>query len=127
MPWFELPCGHQLEHLPLARRQRRERIVAPPLREQRRDDHRVERRAAVGDPPHRGDELLDVADPVLEQVADAFGRVGEQLHRQPELEVLREHEHADRRMVGADLERRPQPFVGVGRRQPDVDDRDVRR
>ena len=54
------------------------------------------RRAAVGHPADRADELGDVADPVLEQVADALGRVGEQLHRQAELDVLREHEHADR-------------------------------
>src|SRR4051794_6068360 len=34
--------GHQLEHLALARSQGRERVVAPPAREQGRDDDRVD-------------------------------------------------------------------------------------
>ena len=59
-----------------------------------RDDRRVERRAALGDAPHRGGELVDVGDAVLEQVADALGAVGEQLERVARLDVLREHEHA---------------------------------
>ena len=65
----------------------------------RRRDSRVD---TIWDPPRnppatrrtRGDELVDVADPVLEQVADAFGGVGEQPHRQAELDVLGEHQHA---------------------------------
>ena len=56
MPWLELPVGHQLEHLTLARRELRQRVVAPAPREQRGDDDRVERRAAGRDalaPPRR--------------------------------------------------------------------------
>ena len=64
MPWFELP-RHQLEHLALARGQLGERVVARCRDEERRDDDRVERRAAVGDPPDGGDELVHVADPSL--------------------------------------------------------------
>ena len=97
------------------------------LREEGRDDDRVERRAAVGDPSDGGDEVVDVADPVLEQVADALGRVGEQLHREAQLDVLREDEHTDRRVSRANLDRRAEPLVGVSRGQADVDDRDVGR
>ena len=65
-------------------------------------------------------------DPVLEQVADAAGAVGDQPQRERRLDVLRQDEDADRRAVlGADRLRRPEAFVGVGRRHPDVDDRDV--
>src|SRR5262249_47443620 len=46
---------------------------------------------------------------------------------QAELEVLRENEHTDRRITGADLLRCTKPFVLVRGWQADVDDRDVRR
>ena len=118
---------HQLEHLALARRQLRERIVAAPPADEPRDHLRVERGAAVRDPFHRGGELLHVGDAVLEQVADALGVSLEQLERVAGLDVLREHEHADSRVALADLLRGAEPLVGVGRRHPDVDDRDVRR
>ena len=79
------------------------------------------------DPPDRADELLDVADAVLEQVPGAFGRVGEQLHRQTQLDVLREHENAHGGMARPDLEGGAHPLVVVSRRQPDVDDGDIGR
>ena len=65
-------------------------------------------------------------DAVLEQVADALGALGEQVERVLGLDVLREDEHARAGMPLADLARGPQPLVGVRRRHPDVDDRDVR-
>ncbi len=43
---------------------------------------------------------VDVGDPVLQQVSGAISGVREQRQRQPELDVLREHEHADRRDDG---------------------------
>src|SRR5215211_9075909 len=109
------PC-HQLEHVPLARREAGEGVVAAPPRQQRRHDDRVERRAAIGDAPDRRYELLDVADPVLQQVTGAFGGLGQELHRQPELDVLREHEHTDGGMLHPDPERGPHPLVLVRRR-----------
>ena len=126
MPWFERPVA-------ISSRISRSRGVnlasgivrSLPLESERRDDDRVESRSAVGDPPDGGNELVDVSDPVLEQVSDTLGRVREQLQREAELDVLREHEHADRRVRRADLERRTHPLVSVGRRQPDVDDRDL--
>ena len=65
--------GHQLEHLALARSQLGQRVVAPAAADELRDDRRIERRAALGDAANRGRELVDVGDPVLEQVADALG------------------------------------------------------
>ena len=90
------------------------------------DDGGVERRAALGDTADGGRELVDVGDAILEQVADALGALREQLQRVAGLDVLREDEHADARVALADLLGRAQALVGVGRRHPDVHDRDVR-
>ena len=89
------------------------------------DDGRIERRAALGDAPDGRGELLHVGHAVLEQVADALGALREELHRVARLDVLGEDEHAGGRVPLADLLRRAQPFVGLGRRHPDVDDRDI--
>ena len=74
----------------------------------------------------RVDELGDVADAVLEQVADATGTVGEQLGRVAALDILAEHEDRRPGDPAAELDRRAQPLVTLGRRHPDVDHRDVR-
>ena len=65
----------------------------PPAREQLRDDLRIERGAAGRDAPHGVDEVVDVHDPVLQQVADATAAVGEQLRRVGLLDVLRDDQH----------------------------------
>src|SRR5688572_16211626 len=51
---------HELEHLALARREQVEWIVASLAAYQLAHDGGIERRAAVGDPPNRGAELLEV-------------------------------------------------------------------
>ena len=63
--------GDQAQHLALARGEAVERAVGALAREQLGDDLGVERRAAVGDAAHGVDEVVDVHDPVLEQVAQA--------------------------------------------------------
>ena len=79
----------------------------------------------VRDSTDRGDELLHVADPVLQQIADALGRIGEERQRKPDLHVLGENEDSHRRMSLADLERGLEALVVVRRRQSNVDDRHV--
>src|SRR6266851_5036702 len=69
-----VPLGDEGEDLALARRQGGQRVAAPP--EQLADDLRVNGGPAEGDAAQRGDELLNVADPVLEQVADAAAVAG---------------------------------------------------
>ena len=115
MPWFERPSAMS-SSTSRSRGELGKRVVAPVSREQRRDDDRVDRRASFRNPPDRADELLDVADAILEQVAGAVGRVGQQLHRQSDLDVLREHEHAHRGVIGADLQGGLHPLVVVCRR-----------
>ena len=50
----------------------------------------------------------------------------EQLDRVAGFRVLREHEHGCVRVLGPDLLRRSEAFVGVRRGHPNVDKRDVR-
>ena len=56
--------------------------------DQLRDERRVERGAALGDPPHRSGELVHIRHPVLEQIADSLGALGQKLHRVCGLDVL---------------------------------------
>ena len=126
IPWFERPSA-------MSSSTSRSRGVSsvrtssrPPLREQRRHDDRVDRGAALRDSLHGRDELFDVADPILEEVARTLGRVGEELHRQADLDVLREHEDSHLGVPRADRDRGLHALVAVGRREADVDDRDVR-
>jgi hypothetical protein len=119
------PLRHQPEHLQLSRRQALERPPRPATREQLRDDLGVEGGAAPGDAAHRVDEVVDVDDPVLEQIADAAAALGEQLGRVRVLDVLRDDEDRHLRNALAQLERGAQSLVAECRREPDVDDRDV--
>ena len=114
MPWFERPSAIS-SSTSLTRRELGERVVSAMPGQQCRDDDRIDRRPALRHALHCVDELRDVADPVLEQIAGAVGRVGEQLHCQAHLDVLGEHEHAHRRMAGADLQGGLHPLIVVRR------------
>ena len=118
--------GHQPEHFALARREVVERVHPAAAAEHPRDDLRVQRRSSLRDLAHGGDEVVEVGDAVLEQVADAARVLADELGRVALDEVLGEHEHADLGVVAADLERRAQAVVGEVGRHPHVDDRDVR-
>ena len=101
-------------------------LASPALRvHQPLDDLRVEGGAAARDVAQGADELVDVRDPLLEQVAEPRDAVGEQLEGVVLLDVLREHHHADRRVVGPDLLGRIDALGGVGRRHPDVGEHGV--
>jgi len=80
------------------------------------DDLGIERGAAGRDTGDRVDELADVGDPVLEQVADSAGTRPEQVGGVAGPDVLGEHQDAGAGMVAADRDRGAQPFVGVIRR-----------
>jgi hypothetical protein len=83
--------GHQLEDVPLARRECVQRVAATP-REQLGDDLGVEHRPTGGNPLQRVAEIGEGGDAVLEQVADAAAPVGEQVGRVRLLDVLRQHQ-----------------------------------
>ena len=125
MPWFDSPSA-------ISASTSRSRGVsassgsrAAPAPEHPRDDLGVERRPALRDRAHGLDEVAEVGDAVLEQVADAARVVADELGHEALDQVLGEHEHADVRLPAPDLDRRPQPVVGEVRRHPDVDHRDV--
>jgi hypothetical protein len=119
-----LSLGHLREHVALTRRQAVQRTTAPASQHAPHHD-RVERGAALGDALDRIDERRDVADALLEQVADAVRVLADQIERERLLEELRQDQ--DPRLVGpaAQLERRAQPVVLPARRHLHVDDRDV--
>ena len=66
--------GHQRQHLAFACREDRERVVASSNLDQCLHETRVDDRSARRDPPQRLDELVDVEDAALEQVADPLAR-----------------------------------------------------
>ena len=86
------------------------------------DDVWVQHGPARGHAPDRVDEGLDIADMMLEQVADALGSIGEKLARVMILQELRQHEYGDAGLSGADLTRGAQPVVGAVGRHLDVGD-----
>ena len=80
----------------------------------------------VSDAPDGVDEVGDVHHAVLQQVADTAVAVGEELGRVGLLDVLRDDE--DRRLGDPTtcLDSGPDALVAERRREPDVDDGDVR-
>ena len=119
--------GHQRQHLALALASGRR--AAP--RARRRPTSWATTSGSMTEPPRAIRRIASAkssrsSHAVLEQVADAARAVGDEPHRERRLDVLRQHEDADRRSVlGADRLGRPQALVGVGRRHPDVHDGDV--
>src|SRR5215212_6716737 len=119
------PLRHQRQHLALPRGQRCEGVVAFAPAEHVRDHLGVEDRAALTDTADGVDEAADLGDPVLEQVADAVGAIGEQLDRVALLDVLGEHEDAGSGQLRADDPGRLEALVDVRGGHADVDDGDI--
>lgn len=88
-----MALGDQCQQLPFTRGQRAQWVVPALSGEQLGDDLRIEDRPATGDPVQGVQELLDLGDPVLEQIADGAGTVREQIGRVGHLHVLAEHQH----------------------------------
>src|SRR4051812_46701135 len=114
--------GDQREHLTLARRQRLQQASLGRIPQQPRHDLGIEGGAAGGDAPERTGEVGGGRHAVLEQVPEAMRRLGEDLGRHADLDVLGEQHDAHARMTAADLVRGLDALVGLGRRHADVDD-----
>ena len=117
---FDRPSAISAEHLLLARRQPVERLVAAAGHD-RGDDLGVEDGAAGGDAAYAVDELGDVGDAVLEQVADRALAAGQQLAGVELLDELGQHHHREAGPRLADGDRRAQALVGLRRRQAYVE------
>ena len=85
------------------------------------DENRIHDRAAPHDPLQRLDEVIDVGDPALQQVAATF-TAGEQVHRVLDLDVRGQDQDGDVRELGADHAGRVETLGGMVRRHPDVHD-----
>ena len=72
IPWFDRPSAMSSRTSRSRGVKLGERIAVPPFREERRDDDRVDGRPAFGDTVNGRDEVLHLADPVLEEVAGTF-------------------------------------------------------
>ena len=119
--------GHQGEDLALPLRQVVQGHPCAPPADQLGDHLGVDDGAALGDAPDGIGEVVEIVDPVLEEIADPTGAVGHQAQGEGRFDVLREDEDADRRaMLVPDRLGGAEALVGVGRRHPDVDDGDVR-
>jgi hypothetical protein len=120
---------HLLEDLALAVGQPEDRSpVAGSLAGHQRLDHLgVEHRAAAADLAHRADQLGDVADALLEQIAQTGHAVDEQLERVVLLDVLRQHHHPHVRVLGADPLGGLDALIGVRGWHPDVGEHGVGR
>ena len=121
--WLSV-LGHQLEHLALARGQLLEGVVGALAPDELTDDGGVERGAAVGDAADGRPELFEVCDAVFEEVADALRARLEQGHGVARLDVLRGR-RTPTSGCRSRISRCAEPFIGVRRRHPDVDDGDV--
>jgi hypothetical protein len=113
--------GHQRQHLALARREIRERVIAPPSLDQCLHEPWIDDGSACRDPLQRVDEFVHVQNATLEQVSDPIARRKE-LCRLLDLDMCREHEDARLRKLVADRLCRYEPFRRVGGRHPNVDD-----
>ncbi len=105
----------------------RELAVGAHRRHQRVDDRGIEHAAAGGDLADRPDELVAVADAVLQQVGVAGRAVGQQRDRVLGFVVLRQHDDADPGVLQADEPGRLDALVLEARRHPDVGDEHVGR
>ena len=115
--------GHQRQDLPLPLGQTRQWTTTG-RRNEPRDDLGVQRRAAKRDALRRGEELADLEDAILEQVAESGS--GNELDRVGGLYVLGQHKYTDIGMPVLRLPRGARTFVGVRGRHAYVDDHEVR-
>lgn len=94
--------GHEREDLALTGRERRlERGPSAACPNDLRNDLGIERRPSGRDARERVHELADVCNAILEQVPHTRRALGEKLRRISRLQVLREDQDADPRLLAA--------------------------
>jgi hypothetical protein len=116
--------GHESQHFSFPRREVLQGVVDTAGGEQFLDESRIDDRGALEDPVERGEEVLHVADPVLEQVAGAPS-AREQLRGLLHLDVRGQHQDGRLRQFPTDHPRRLEPLAGPRGWHPDVHDGQV--
>ena len=123
-----LALGHLAEDLPLAGVSRSSSLVSGPLgRDEGLDHLRVDHRPARGHLADRGEQVVDLADPLLQEVGPALGPALEEGQRVGRVGVLAEHDHPHLGSIGPERGRDLDALVGARRRHADVRDDDVGR
>ncbi len=116
----------QRQYLPLSRRQGVDRTCPPLAADQARHHVRIEHRPAAGDAADGVGEHAQIADFLLQQVADASSAVRNEIEGVAVLQELGQDQDTCSRTVGTDLKGRPEPVISMVRRHLDVGDDNVR-
>jgi hypothetical protein len=116
----------QRQYLPLSCRQGIERTCLPLAADQSRHHVGIEHRPAISDAADGVGEHAQIADFLLQQVADALRAVGDEIERVAVFQELGQDQDTCSRPVGTDLKGRPEPVISMIRWHLDVGDDDVR-
>ncbi len=90
--------------------------------EQLRDNARIDRGPTVPDAANRIDELAQICETILEQVANMIRALTKEIEGVMTLDILGEQEYAHFRVLAPDPFGCYKPFVRLGRRHPNVMD-----
>lgn len=124
-PGIGVSLGHEFQNLTFALGQSLDRGIAALLAEDLLDDLRVDRETAVGYAMYGIKEVVDIADTILEQIADRAAASGQEFLGVRQHNVLAQQQngrlgpHAPQSDSGAEA------FVRVTRWHADVDDGEV--
>src|SRR5699024_5564597 len=121
-----LALGHELEDFEFTGAQGRQPVLLPGPDEDLGHDLGVEHGAAAGDLVDGVEEVLDIGDSVLEQVAEAAGVLGDELGGVLLLHVLAEHEALDVEVLLAAEDRCADALIGECRGHALDDDAQIR-
>ena len=120
MPTFERPLAINPQYLALARRQTVERATAPAGQELG-DDLGVEHGPARRNALTGVDEVADIGNALLQQIADPLTVASQQFGRVALLDVLREHQDRLRGRGHTQRDRGSDPLVGERRGKTNVE------
>src|SRR5215470_814313 len=122
------PFGHQRQHSAFPFGQDRQRVLgAGGAADKLRDDGRIHGGTTSGDAAYRVEEVVDLQDPVLEEIAQPGGAGLEQVHRGGGLDVLGQQDRRGLWQAPADLTDGHDAVVGVVGRHAHVGDDELRR
>src|SRR5580693_6119934 len=120
------PLGDQRQYFPLARRQAVDGACLLLAAHEARDHIGIEGRSAVGDAAYGIGEHFQVADLLLQHVADSLSAIGHEVEDVAVLKELGQDQHPHSGLGGTDRECGLQPVIGMAGGHLDVGDNDVR-
>jgi hypothetical protein len=118
---------HQLNYLPLPRCEDFERVRPQRSADQVDDELGIENDPSFADSLEGIEQLVDVGDGVLEQVADTGRSRLEELDYLARFDVAREEQDSHAGKAVPDLDGRVDAFLRLCRRHVNIDDRNIRR